>query len=383
VDDCTFWYTNEYYSTTSQFNWRTRIGSFKFPGCAIGTPTPTATGTPPTSTPTRTATNTATATSTPTNTPAVTDTPTSTATTASTTALVENDDINIVYDNWFGIADANASGGTYRMDKVKNNSAQFTFTAKSVTWITLTGPDQGKAQVLIDGVGKGSFDLYSSSVQYQVTKTFSGLTNAKHTLKVKVLGTKNSNSSSTNVVVDGFIVGGVTTEDSAIALRYTNWIGVSDANASGGSYRQNKSSGSVAKLSFTGNQIDWVTMTGPGFGKVKVFVDGVQQGGTIDLYASSKHWQVRRTFTAVGSGTHTIEIKPTGSKNSNASAANVVVDAFTGPFTSVPSGANTALRANGIANANDGINSGVLVFLNAVWNALTGWFASQPRVAYH
>jgi hypothetical protein len=35
VDDCTFWYTNEYYSTTSEFNWRTRIGSFKFPTCAI------------------------------------------------------------------------------------------------------------------------------------------------------------------------------------------------------------------------------------------------------------------------------------------------------------------------------------------------------------
>ncbi|MEP6821188.1 MAG: dockerin type I domain-containing protein [Chthoniobacterales bacterium] len=31
VDDHTFWYTQEYYSTTgSQFNWRTRIGSFKF-----------------------------------------------------------------------------------------------------------------------------------------------------------------------------------------------------------------------------------------------------------------------------------------------------------------------------------------------------------------
>jgi uncharacterized repeat protein (TIGR01451 family) len=33
VDDCTFWYTQEYYSTISAFNWRTRIGSFKFPTC--------------------------------------------------------------------------------------------------------------------------------------------------------------------------------------------------------------------------------------------------------------------------------------------------------------------------------------------------------------
>jgi hypothetical protein len=32
VDDCTFWYTTEYYSTNSS-NWQTRIGSFKFPSC--------------------------------------------------------------------------------------------------------------------------------------------------------------------------------------------------------------------------------------------------------------------------------------------------------------------------------------------------------------
>ena len=39
VDDCTFWYTNQYYDT---INWRTRIGSFKFAQCdGSATPTPT------------------------------------------------------------------------------------------------------------------------------------------------------------------------------------------------------------------------------------------------------------------------------------------------------------------------------------------------------
>lgn len=37
VDDCTFWYTTQYYATTSTSNWRTRIASFKFPSCtAVG-----------------------------------------------------------------------------------------------------------------------------------------------------------------------------------------------------------------------------------------------------------------------------------------------------------------------------------------------------------
>jgi hypothetical protein len=32
-DDCTFWYTQEYYKTTGSFNWTTRIVSFKFRSC--------------------------------------------------------------------------------------------------------------------------------------------------------------------------------------------------------------------------------------------------------------------------------------------------------------------------------------------------------------
>jgi IPT/TIG domain len=33
TDDCTFWYANEYFPTTSDRGWHTRIGSFKFPSC--------------------------------------------------------------------------------------------------------------------------------------------------------------------------------------------------------------------------------------------------------------------------------------------------------------------------------------------------------------
>jgi FG-GAP-like repeat len=33
LDDCTFWYTQEYYATTIGVGWSTRVGKFKFPGC--------------------------------------------------------------------------------------------------------------------------------------------------------------------------------------------------------------------------------------------------------------------------------------------------------------------------------------------------------------
>jgi uncharacterized repeat protein (TIGR01451 family) len=38
VDDCTFWYINEYYPVSHSTNWRLRIGAFKFPTCGIAGP---------------------------------------------------------------------------------------------------------------------------------------------------------------------------------------------------------------------------------------------------------------------------------------------------------------------------------------------------------
>ena len=37
ADDCTFWFTQEYYAVTSEIGWQTRIGSFALPGCAAST----------------------------------------------------------------------------------------------------------------------------------------------------------------------------------------------------------------------------------------------------------------------------------------------------------------------------------------------------------
>jgi hypothetical protein len=33
VDDCTFFYVNQYYATTSDADWLTRFGSFRIEGC--------------------------------------------------------------------------------------------------------------------------------------------------------------------------------------------------------------------------------------------------------------------------------------------------------------------------------------------------------------
>jgi hypothetical protein len=82
ANDCSFWYTNQYYNANSSNQWRTRVGVFTIPGCVGGgTATPTATNTP-VNTPTSTATptRTPTATNTPVNSPTPSQTPTATST---------------------------------------------------------------------------------------------------------------------------------------------------------------------------------------------------------------------------------------------------------------------------------------------------------------
>ncbi len=70
ANECTFWYTNEYYPVNAASTWKTRIGVFTISQCLSGvTPTPSPTG--PTPTPSNTPT--------PTNTPGITPSPTATA----------------------------------------------------------------------------------------------------------------------------------------------------------------------------------------------------------------------------------------------------------------------------------------------------------------
>ena len=136
VDDCTFWYTQEYYSTTGQFNWRTRIGSFKFTQCSSVTPTPT-----PSPTPTATATATATATpsATATATATVAPTPTPGQTPAAPTNLVatalSSSQIGLTWTD-------NANNETGFQVQRSNNGVNFTLIASvgaNVTTYTNTG----------------------------------------------------------------------------------------------------------------------------------------------------------------------------------------------------------------------------------------------------
>ena len=55
-------------------------------------------------------------------------------------------------------------------------------------------------------------------------------------------------------------------------------------------------------------------------------IDGVAH--TVDLYRRRRHWRARISYTRLGPGTHTITVRPLGTKDASSSSANVVFDAF-------------------------------------------------------
>ena len=119
VDDCTFWYTQEYYATTTSFAWRTRIGSFKFPGCG-GSPTPTPTPTP-----------------TPSPTPTPTPTPVPGAPTNLTATAISSSQINLAWTD-------NATNETgFKIERCQNagcsNFAEIATVGANVTTFSNTG----------------------------------------------------------------------------------------------------------------------------------------------------------------------------------------------------------------------------------------------------
>ncbi len=230
------------------------------------------------------------------------------------------------YDGWSTFFDGTALGGAYRASRTAGQTVTFTTpVTTSVVWAAHRGRQEGRARVLIDGHAKGTFDLYAS-VPSAHSFTFTGLSRSAHVVTIEVLGTKDATSSGRWVTVDAFKAGHTIREESALTVHYGTWKGLSNPAASGGSYRKSGSSRAWLTLSFTGRRIDWLTATGPSYGRARVVIDGVAH--TVDLYRPARRWRVRFAYTGLGAGTHRITIRPLGTKDRSSASANVVFDAF-------------------------------------------------------
>jgi CSLREA domain-containing protein len=247
------------------------------------------------------------------------------------TTAIDSTSYTVRYDGWAGVIDAAASGGGYRAASAAGQTVSLTKTranaTSSVSIITYKGPDQGKVAVTIDGASAVTKDLYAATPAFRTVITFSVASANKHSISIKVLGTRNAASTGTEFRFDGAKFAGTVFDDTNTSARYGGWSTAVDANAAGGSYR---SASVVATASFdtVGPVFTLITARGPAYGMVRVTIDGVTRAN-LDLYRPDQKWLARQTFTNLGSGVHHVVIKVLGTKNASASGTAVVFDAIT------------------------------------------------------
>ena len=238
-----------------------------------------------------------------------------------TAAGVEENSSGLVY-GWRTETDRRAAGREYLTEHTAGARLSFPFVGRSVTWLTVAGPEQGRAEVFVDGRSQGVFDQYARRTTFGVARRFSGLSAGSHTIAVEVLGTRARAVTDARVAVDAFAVG----RDLVANPRGTPaWRTTDVDGASGGAVATNDTRGASVSFAFRGTGVEWMTVRGPRQGRAAVFVDG-DLVRTVDNYADRPASGVVRTVDGLIIGEHTVRIVVLGESRSKASGAGIAVD---------------------------------------------------------
>jgi hypothetical protein len=117
--------------------------------------------------------------------------------------LVSNPDLRWT---WGSVDAAGASAGSVWSSDLPRASVELTFAGTAVDWMTSRGPDQGRAEIWIDGLRVRTVDNYAAQPAFGVARSITGLSEGVHTLRIVVLGDARPASDDELVSVDGFSV---------------------------------------------------------------------------------------------------------------------------------------------------------------------------------
>lgn len=138
---------------------------------------------------------------------------------------------------WASATVAVASGGTLRQSKTAQSTLSLTFTGPWVSLGLRTTTNAGRLGVSINGVSRGTIDLYSTSDS--LTSVFyTDLGAGTHTLTLTVLGQKHPSATDTFVYLDYIdvwngtpLAPGTFEHDAPQLARSSNWTAVSQTQA--------------------------------------------------------------------------------------------------------------------------------------------------------
>ena len=264
-----------------------------------------------------------------------------------TPTRVEQNSASVAYSGgtWSTNTNVVHSGGSAALSMDTGARATFTFNGTGVSWIGYRDEWSGIANVYIDGVQTSTVDTYATPAKAQATNySISGLSSGTHTIAIEVTGTRNASSAGLWIWVDAFDVvsaasstSSTTTsstptrvEQNSTSVAYSggNWSTNTNVAHSGGSAALAMHKGARATFTFNGTGVSWIGYRDEWSGIAKVYIDGVQKA-TVDTYATPSRAQViNYSISGLSSGSHTMTIEVTGTRNASSAGLWVWVDAF-------------------------------------------------------
>jgi Beta-propeller repeat len=269
-----------------------------------------------------------------------------------TSTRVEQNNAAVQYSGqWYVDTHSWNSGGSATTTPGAGARATFTFNGTAVKWIGFKDPWSGIAKVYVDGAFKAQVDTYSATDQRQaVIYSVSGLASGAHTFRIEVTGMRNASALSSWVWIDAFeytpgttpggdtgggSAGGGPTgtftrvEQNNSAVQYAGqWYVDTHTWNSSGSAVVSMTAGARATFTFNGTAAKWIGYKDPWSGIAKVYVDGAFKAD-VDTYSATGQIQAPLfSVSGLASGSHTLTIEVTGTKNASAKALWVWIDAF-------------------------------------------------------
>jgi GH25 family lysozyme M1 (1,4-beta-N-acetylmuramidase) len=101
---------------------------------------------------------------------------------------------------------ARASGGSFAMSDEPGAVVEMRFDGVGIDWMTVTGPNRGRARVSIDGGRVRVVDLHSTRRRFGVVERIDGLSDGSHTLRIEVLAGRSPRSHGRWIAIDRFDV---------------------------------------------------------------------------------------------------------------------------------------------------------------------------------
>jgi hypothetical protein len=220
---------------------------------------------------------------------------------------------------------------------------KFTFTGTSIQWIGPTAPNQGYANVLIDGTQVATdVNTYTPSSTFEnVLFSATGLTNASHTIEIYIVGPSYEPPGSTGASadIDAFVVGttGTSTEvddpaSSSVVYTGGGWTHGSTGSSNYDSTESfDQTANDTVSFTFTGTSVEWIAPVSNNGGYANIYIDGTLVASNITTYSATTYYQQVIWSTAgLSSGTHTLKIVVLGTKPAANTSGNeyVQLDAF-------------------------------------------------------